>query len=67
MDREAQIAELEAFLANPVNYEDMTQLEVTGERHRVLGTETQALWEEWERVASEAERVGNQLGELDAP
>ena len=67
VDREAQIAELEAFLANPVNYEDMTQLEVTGERHRVLGTETQALWEEWERVASEAERVGNQLGELDAP
>ncbi len=67
VDREAQIAELEAFLSNPVNYEDMTQLEITGERHRVLGTETQALWEEWERVASEAERVGNQLGELDAP
>ncbi len=67
VDREAQIAELEAFLSNPVNYEDMPQLEITGERHRVLGTETQALWEEWERVASEAERVGNQLGELDAP
>ena len=65
--REAQIAELEAFLSNPVNYEDMTQVELTGERHRVLGTETQALWEEWERVALEAERVGNQLGELDAP
>ena len=64
--QEAQIAKLEAFFSNPAYFEDRIQVALSGEEHRVLKTETQALWEEWEGLTLEAEKVGDQLAELEA-
>ena len=63
---EARIAQLEALFSNPGQFEDAAQLAVSGEQHRVLKRETQSLWEEWERLSLEAERIGSRLEEPKA-
>ena len=63
---EARIAQLEALFSNPGQFEDAAQLAVSGEQHRVLKKETQSLWEEWERLSLEAERIGSRLEEPKA-
>ena len=63
---EARITQLEALFSSPDQFEDAAQLAVSGEQHRVLKKETQSLWEEWERLSLEAERIGSRLGEPKA-
>jgi len=56
-DKESQSAELEAMFADPERFDDLGQLEATGERYRVLKEEEQSLWDEWERLSEEAEDI----------
>ncbi|MCZ6614242.1 MAG: ABC-F family ATP-binding cassette domain-containing protein, partial [Chloroflexi bacterium] len=58
---EARIAQLETLFSNPDQFEDAAQLAVSGEQYRVLKSETQSLWEEWERLSLEAERIDGRL------
>ena len=62
--QEAQIARLEALFSNPDRFEDAAQLATSGEQYLVLKREVRSLWEEWERLSSEAESIGSRLGEL---
>ncbi len=62
--QEAQIAQLEALFSSPDQFGDAAQLATSGEQYRVLKRETQSLWEEWERLSLEAERIDSRLGEL---
>ena len=64
--REARLAELEALFSSPDQFEDAAQLATAGEQYRMLKRETQALWEEWERLSQEAERIDRRLNELKA-
>ena len=63
---EARIAELEAMFSNPDQFDDPAQLAVSGEQHRALKEESQSLWEEWERLSLEAEKIDSRLGDLKA-
>jgi ATP-binding cassette subfamily F protein 3 len=63
-DHEARIAELEDMFSRPYEFEDAAQLTVFGEQHRVIKDETQSLWDEWERLSQQAEKIDNQLQEL---
>ena len=63
---EARIAQLETLFSSPAQFEDAAQLATSGEQYRVLKRETQSLWEEWERLSLEAERIDGHLGELRA-
>ena len=65
VSQEAQIARMEALFSNPDQIGDTTQLVTLGEQYQVLKNESQCLWEEWERLSLDAERVDIQLKELD--
>ena len=64
--QEARISQLEALFSSPDRFEDSAELASSGEQYLVLKKETQSLWEEWEKLSLEAERVGGKLGELKA-
>ena len=64
--QEARIGQLEAMFSSPDQFEDAAQLATSGEQYRVLKADAQSLWEEWERLSSEAERIDSRLGELEA-
>ena len=64
--QEARIARLEALFSNPDRFEDAAQLATSGEQYLVLRREVRSLWEEWERLSSEAESIDSRLGELKA-
>ncbi|MCZ6535925.1 MAG: ABC-F family ATP-binding cassette domain-containing protein [Chloroflexi bacterium] len=66
MAHEAQIAQLEALFSRPDQFEDAARLATFGEQYRVLKSETQSLWNEWEMLSLQAERLDSQLGELKA-
>ena len=63
--QEARIAQLEAMFSRPDKFEDAAQLAASGEQYQVLKKETQLLWDEWEVLSLEAERINSQLGELE--
>ena len=64
--QDARIAQLEALFSSPDQFEDAAQLASSGEQYRVLKSETQSLWEEWERLSQEAEKIDSRLGESKA-
>ena len=63
-ERESVSAELEAMFADPERFDDLSQIEASSERYRVLKEEEQCLWDEWERLSLEAEDVDRRLVEL---
>ena len=63
-EREALAAEMEAMFANPDRFDDLSQLEASAERYRVLKEEEHSLWDEWEKLSLEAEDVDRALVEL---
>ncbi len=65
-ERETVSTELEVMFTNPERFEDRTQIEASGERYRILKEEEQSLWEEWERLSLEAEKLNQTLAELKA-
>ena len=65
-DYEGRIAELEAKFAEPELYEDADKVASLGKQYRLMKDERDALWQEWESLALEAERVERELGALKA-
>ena len=65
-ERESVSAELEAMFADPGRFDDLSQIEASSERYRLLKEEEQSLWDEWERLSLEAEDVDRRLVELKA-
>ena len=63
-DHEARIAELEAMFATPDQFDEPDQIAASGKQHRVLKEETQALWEEWERLSTQAENIDGELAKM---
>ena len=63
-DREARIAELEAMFATPDRFDEPDQIAASGKQYRALKEETQALWEEWERLSTQAEHIDGELAEM---
>ncbi len=57
---------MEALFSSPDQFEDAAQLATSGEQYQVLKREAQSLWEEWEGLSLEAERIDTRLGELEA-
>ena len=66
VDHETRIAELEAMFSSPDLFDEPTQIVSSGEQYRVLTEEVQSLWDEWERLALEAENVDSKLTALKA-
>ena len=66
VNHEALAAELEVMFASPDQFEDATQLAASGEQYRKLKEEAHSLWEEWERLSLEAERIDSRLDGLKA-
>ena len=66
VDRETRLADLEAMFSSPDLFDEPAQIVSSGEQYRVLKEEVQSLWDEWERLASEAEKVDNMLTALKA-
>ena len=65
-ERETLASELEAMFADPERFDDLTQIEASSERYRILKEEEQSLFDEWERLSLEAEDVDRKLIELNA-
>ena len=63
-ERESISAELEAMFADPGRFDDLSQIEASSERYRILKEEEQSLWDEWEQLSLEAEDVDRRLVEL---
>ena len=63
-ERESVSEELEAMFSNPERFDDLSQIESSSERYRILKEEEQFLWDEWERLSLEAEDVERRLVEL---
>ena len=63
-ERESISAELEAMFADPGRFDDLSQIEASSERYRILKEEEQCLWDEWERLSLESEDVERRLVEL---
>ncbi len=63
-ERESVSAELEAMFADPERFDDLSQIESSSERYRILKEEEQCLWDEWEQLSLEAEDVERRLAEL---
>ena len=63
---EAQITRMEALFSDPGQIGDATQMLELGEQYQVLKNESQCLWEEWERLSLDAERVEIQLRNIGA-
>ena len=61
VDHETRIAELEVMFSSPDLFDEPTQIVSSGEQYRVLKEEVQSLWDEWERLALEAENVDSKL------
>ena len=66
VDRETRLADLEAMFSSPDLFDEPAQIVSSGEQYRVLKEEVQSLWDEWERLASEAENVDSMLTALKA-
>ena len=66
VDRETRLADLEAMFSSPDLFDETAQIVSSGEQYRVLKEEVQSLWDEWERLALEAERVDDKLTALKA-
>ena len=60
-EREARIAELEVMFSNPELYDDPDRIAVSGREYSALKEEVESLWEKWEGLAAEAERVEGEL------
>ena len=65
-DHEARIAELEAMFARPDQFDEPDQIAASGKQYRALKEETQALWQEWERLSTRAENIDSELAKLGA-
>ncbi len=65
-DREARMAELEAMFASPDQFNEPEQIAASGKEYRALKEETQTLWEEWERLSTQAENIDNELAGMKA-
>ena len=63
-EREARIAELEAMFATPDRFDEPDQIAASGQQYRALKEETQALWEEWERLSTQAENIDSELAAM---
>ena len=63
-ENESRIAELETLFSNPDLYDDPDQIASLGKEYRALKKGTEALWEEWERLSLEAERIDGDLAGL---
>ena len=66
VDHETRIADLEAMFSSPDLFDEPAQIVSSGEQYRVLKEEVQSLWDEGERLASEAENVASTLTALKA-
>ena len=62
----ARIAQLEALFSSPGQFENAAQMATSGEEYRVLKSEEQSLWEEWERLSLEVETVNGKLEKFEA-
>ena len=65
-DREARIAELEARFAEPDQFAEPDEIAASGKRYSALKEETQALWDEWERLSTQAENIDSELAGMKA-
>ena len=65
VSHEAEITQMEALFSKSDQIGDTTQIVTLGEQYQVLKNELQCLWEEWERLSLDAERVDIQLRNLD--
>jgi hypothetical protein len=54
------------MFSSPDLFDEPTQIVSSGEQYRVLKEEVQSLWDEWERLALEAENVDSKLTALKA-
>ena len=63
-DREARITELETMFSQPDQADGPAHLASAGEEYCVLKEEVQSLWDEWERLALEAETIDSKLAAL---
>ncbi len=63
-ENESRIAELEVMFGNPALYENPDQVAAFGKEYRTLKKETEALWEEWERLSLDAETIDADLARL---
>ena len=63
-EREARIAELEAMFAMPDRFDEPDQIAASGQQYHALKEETQALWEEWERLSTQAENIDSELAAM---
>ena len=61
---EAQIARLEALFSSPDKFENVAHLTASGEQYRLLKSDIESLWKEWEQLSSKAEMINSQLGEF---
>ena len=61
---EARIAQLEAEFSKPDQFEDPAQLAISGEQYQGLKRQADSLWEEWEKLSLEAERIDSSLREF---
>ena len=66
VSHEAKIAKLESLFSNPAEVNDSTKLVTLGNQYKAITTETKCLWEEWERLSSDMEKIDSRLKELDA-
>ena len=64
-DREARITELETMFSQPDQSDGPAHFASAGEEYSVLKEEVQSLWEEWERLALEAENIDSKLTALN--
>ena len=58
---ESRITELETLFSNPNLYDDPTQVSTTTREYHTLKSETTSLWNQWESLAAEAEKVEDEL------
>ena len=61
---EAHMAELETMFSRPGQFDGPAQLASAGEQYRALKEEAGSLWEEWEKLSTEAESIEVKLAGL---
>ena len=64
LSHEKNITRLETLFSDPTQFQDATALADSGAKYKALKKETQSLWEEWEKLSLEVEKVENQLQRL---
>ena len=62
-EKEGISSELEGMFSNPEQFSDRAHLEATAERYKVLKSEEQSLWDEWEQLSLEAEELNRRIAE----